>query len=100
MFTLVSVNLCSNPDDKLLIYRENFEKAYIEATGSFYRTKAPEFLQLNGVESYMKYAETKLKEEELRAQKYLESCGSSIQSVSTPYLDIAGFHLTSSILFV
>ncbi len=73
--------MCSNPEDKLLIYRENFEKTYIEATERFYKTKAPEYLRLNGVENYMKYAETKLKEEEIRAQKYLESCSNSVQSV-------------------
>ena len=31
------VNLCSNVDDKLKIYRENFERAYILATESFYK---------------------------------------------------------------
>jgi cullin-5 len=76
------VNLCSNPEDRLLIYRDNFEKAYIQATEAFYKAKAPEFLRLNGVEDYMKYAETKLKEEEMRARKYLESCGNSVQLVS------------------
>lgn len=76
------VNLCSNTDDKLSIYRENFEKAYIEATDDFYRVKAPEYLSANGVESYMKYAENKLKEEELRAQKYLDACGGSVQVVN------------------
>lgn len=68
-------------DDKLHIYRENFEKTYIKATESFYKTNAPEYLRLHGVESYMKYAETKLKEEEMRAQKYLEAGGNSVQSV-------------------
>ncbi|XP_008484198.1 cullin-5 [Diaphorina citri] len=72
------VNLCSNPEDKLQIYREHFEKAYIAATESFYTVKAAEFLQNNGVESYMKYADAKLHEEELRACKYLES-SSSVQ---------------------
>ncbi|CAG7666144.1 unnamed protein product [Allacma fusca] len=67
------VNLCSDPDDKLKIYRENFEKAYIEATESFYRLKSLEELNQNGVQNYMKYAHTKLKEEEVRAKKYLET---------------------------
>ena len=31
------VNLSSNTEDKLQIYRDNFEKAYIEATEAFYR---------------------------------------------------------------
>lgn len=73
------VNLCSNPDDKLQIYRENFEKAYIDATESFYKMKAPQYLQANGVQNYMRYAETKLREEELRAHKYLEPCSGSVQ---------------------
>ncbi len=69
------VNLCSNSEDKLQIYRENFERAYIEATEQFYAVKAPEQLEQNGVQNYMRYAEAKLREEEVRAQKYLESCG-------------------------
>ena len=66
--------------DKLLIYRENFERAYIEATEQFYSVKAPEQLGAGnadngaqGVYSYMRYAESKLREEEQRAQKYLET---------------------------
>uniref|UniRef100_A0A8C5DNZ2 Cullin-5 n=1 Tax=Gouania willdenowi TaxID=441366 RepID=A0A8C5DNZ2_GOUWI len=49
------VNLCSNPEDKLQIYRENFEKAYLDSTERFYRTQAPSYLQQNGVQNYMKY---------------------------------------------
>ncbi|BET00787.1 cullin 5 [Nesidiocoris tenuis] len=73
------VNLCSNTEDKLQIYRENFERAYIEATESFYKVKAPQYLQANGVQNYMRYADSKLREEELRAQKYLEPCSGSVQ---------------------
>ncbi|RWS06688.1 cullin-5-like protein [Dinothrombium tinctorium] len=65
------VNLCSSQNDKQ-IYRENFEKAYLEATESCYRTKAPEYLEANGVQNYMIWADLKLKEEEQRAAKYLE----------------------------
>lgn len=73
--------MCSNPEDKLQIYRENFEKAYIEATEAFYKTKAPQYLEANGVQNYMRYADHKLKEEEQRAQKYLETFSGSIQAV-------------------
>uniref|UniRef100_A0A674H2N5 Cullin-5 n=1 Tax=Taeniopygia guttata TaxID=59729 RepID=A0A674H2N5_TAEGU len=38
------VNLCSNPEDKLQIYRDNFEKAYLDSTERFYRTQAPSYL--------------------------------------------------------
>jgi len=67
------VNLSSNTSDKLQIYRENFERAYLEATDSFYKTKAPQFLSINGVQDYMRYAKEKLKEEEQRATRYLET---------------------------
>ncbi|XP_054000484.1 cullin-5 isoform X1 [Hylaeus anthracinus] len=73
------VNLCSNTTDQLQIYRENFEAAYIEATEAFYWVKAPDQLSLHGVENYMRYAEAKLREEELRAQKYLEPNSASVQ---------------------
>lgn len=76
------VNLCSNTTDRLQIYRENFEKAYLEATESFYRTKAPEFLELNGVQNYMIWADQKLREEEHRAAKYLEAYSGSVQALS------------------
>ncbi|XP_077089163.1 cullin-5 isoform X2 [Siphateles boraxobius] len=80
------VNLCSNTDDKLQIYRENFEKAYLDSTERFYKTQAPSYLQQNGVQNYMKYADGKLREEEKRALRYLETrreCN-SVQAVSFP----------------
>ena len=72
--SLYLVNLCSNSEDKLTIYMENFEKAYIDSTEAFYKLKAPQYLEINGVQNYMRYAESKLREEEQRANKYLESC--------------------------
>lgn len=73
------VNLCSNYDDKLQIYRDYFERAYIETTEAFYKAKAPEYLELHGVQNYMRYADLKLREEEIRAQKYLETNSDSVQ---------------------
>lgn len=37
---------------------------------------------MHGVESYMRYADLKLREEELRAQKYLEPNSASIQRLT------------------
>lgn len=74
--------MCSNTNDKLQIYRENFEAAYIDATEAFYWVKAPEQLSMHGVENYMRYADSKLREEELRAQKYLEPNSASIQRLT------------------
>merc|ERR1719153_700505 len=76
------VNLSSNTEDKLQIYRDNFERAYIEATESFYKVQAPDHLKENGVQNYMKYADSKLREEEQRVHKYLESCSGSVQNLT------------------
>ena len=77
------MNLCCDPEDKLKIYREHFEKAYLESTIEFYNKQALDFLVANGVIEYLKYADAKLKEEEKRAQKYLETSkeSSSIELV-------------------
>ena len=78
------MNLCSDPDDKLKIYKENFEKAYLEAEVEFYNKHAQQFIAQNGIINYLTYAEQKLKEEEKRAHKYLETCkgSTSIELVS------------------
>jgi cullin-5 len=55
----------------------------VEATEAFYKVKAPEYLQTNGVRNYMKYADAKLTEEEQRAEKYLEPHSGSVEYVST-----------------
>ncbi|XP_046849667.1 cullin-5-like isoform X2 [Xenia sp. Carnegie-2017] len=67
------VNLCYNEADKLRIYCDNFEKAYLEATRHFYISIASQYLDDNGVEKYMDYAHSKIIEEEERALRYLET---------------------------
>lgn len=76
------VNLCSNSADKLFIYRENFEAAYMQATAEFYKVKADEYLSENGVQAYMVFADTKLKEEEARAERYLEPGSGSVATLT------------------
>jgi cullin 5 len=71
------VNLCSDSEDKLKIYKENFEKAYLESEIEFYNKHAQQFITDNGIIKYLTYADCKLKEEEKRAQKYLETCKGS-----------------------
>lgn len=66
------VNLCSDPEDKLKIYKENFERAYLESEIEFYNKHAQDYIHENGIIKYLRYAELKLKEEEKRAMKYLE----------------------------
>jgi cullin-5 len=61
----------------LKIYKENFEKAYLESEIEFYNKHAQQFITDNGIIKYLTYADNKLKEEEKRAQKYLETCKGS-----------------------
>lgn len=76
------VNLCSDPNDRLKIYRQCFEKHYLKETEDYYRTRAQAYLYENGVLEYMKWASLKLKEEEARARRYLETNAQSIRSIS------------------
>lgn len=64
--------LCSNSDEERN-YKNNFERAYLEATETFYYSKSAEYLAANGVQSYMIWADSKLREEEHRGSKYLEA---------------------------
>ncbi|MCL4124963.1 UNVERIFIED_CONTAM: hypothetical protein GTU68_018983 [Idotea baltica] len=92
------VNLCSNSIDKLQIYRENFEKAYIAATSSFYQIKAPQYLEENGVQNYMKFADQKLREEEQRGEKYLESFSGSIKNLNDCCVEVLVTNFKDTIL--
>lgn len=80
-FIFALVNLCSNHEDRLQIYREYFEQAYINTTKLFYITRAPEYLEVHGIHDYMKYADIKIQEEKVRAQKYLDTNSCSVQKV-------------------
>ena len=69
--------MCSDPEDRLKIYKENFEKAYLDSLIQFYHIHAQQFISQNGIIKYLVYADNKLKEEEKRASKYLETCKGS-----------------------
>lgn len=64
--------LCASSDEDRN-YKDNFEKAYLDAAEAFYHSKSIEYLSANGVQDYMTWADTKLREEEHRGAKYLES---------------------------
>ncbi len=68
------VNLCSDPDDRLKIYKENFERAYLDSEIAYYNQHAQQYISDNGIICYLTYADAKIKEEEKRALKYLETC--------------------------
>lgn len=53
------VNLSTDSSNKLQIYLDYFEKAYLETTKEFYVSQAQQYLADNGVQSYMKYVRLK-----------------------------------------
>uniref|UniRef100_A0A915PYA2 Cullin-5 n=1 Tax=Setaria digitata TaxID=48799 RepID=A0A915PYA2_9BILA len=75
----VSLNL--NAEDSLAVYKDNFERAYVDDTERFYKSRAPQVLASEGVQSYMVYADTKLGEEEARGRRYLESTADSVEKL-------------------
>ena len=64
----------------LEVYKEAFEKPFIAATESFYKTESEAFLGDNSVTDYMTKAEVRLKEEEDRVDKYLHASSRKIVS--------------------
>ena len=62
-------------------YNMHFEEKYFESTKAYFIMKAAEFLQKNGIPSYLQYANTKMKGEKLRVTKYLRK---EVQSALGP----------------
>ncbi|PAV67940.1 hypothetical protein WR25_01186 [Diploscapter pachys] len=60
-------------DEVTDIYNQKFERMFIDETVKFYRARACQFLDDNGVINYMTYADAKLEEEFHRANRYLEN---------------------------
>lgn len=71
--SFVSLGLDDNDSSKstLDVYREFFEKPYLEATMNYYRMESKAFVAENSVVEYMKKAEARLSEEEGRVKMYL-----------------------------
>jgi len=64
----------SDPNKACLdVYKEHFENPFIEATEIYYRQESEAFLAANSVSDYLKRAEERLKEEEDRVERYLNT---------------------------
>uniref|UniRef100_A0A915JHE6 Cullin-5 n=1 Tax=Romanomermis culicivorax TaxID=13658 RepID=A0A915JHE6_ROMCU len=64
-----SISLSCDSNDRLSIYRQYFEKSYLESTENYYRSRASIFLHENGVQAYTRYVDQKLIEEEERGRQ-------------------------------
>ena len=73
--SLVSLGLDEADTNRqnLEVYRQEFEKPFIEATEVYYTAESDAFVSQNTATDYMKKAETRLKEEEDRVELYLHA---------------------------
>lgn len=55
------------------VYKEHFEQPFLEATEKYYRKESETFLAENNVQDYLKKAEERLREEEDRVERYLNT---------------------------
>ncbi|KAF2762209.1 Cullin-domain-containing protein [Pseudovirgaria hyperparasitica] len=71
--SFVSLGLDESDSNKstLDVYKEYFEKPFLEATAAYYQKESKEFLAENSVVEYMKKAEIRLDEEKERVGLYL-----------------------------
>ncbi|KAJ3890752.1 Cullin [Lentinula edodes] len=73
--SFVSLGLDETDTNKacLDVYREHFEGPFITATEKFYKQESESFLAEHSVSEYLKKAEERLKEEEDRVDRYLNT---------------------------
>ncbi|KAG5732719.1 Cullin-1 [Termitomyces sp. T112] len=57
----------------LQTYRDNFETPFLEATAAYYKKESKSFLDTHSISDYLKKAEERLREEEDRVERYLNS---------------------------
>lgn len=55
------------------VYREHFEQPFLQGTEKYYRQESETFLAENSVPDYLKKAEERLREEEDRVERYLNT---------------------------
>jgi len=56
-----------------VLYREHFEKDFLEQTRNFYKIESQAFLENNTVPDYLRKVQTRLKEEQQRQENYLDA---------------------------
>ncbi|KAF7982936.1 hypothetical protein HWV62_3733 [Athelia sp. TMB] len=73
--SFVSLGLDESDTNKasLDVYKEHFENAFIDATEKYYKQESESFLAESSVSDYLKKAEERLREEEDRVERYLNT---------------------------
>ncbi|KAH8103781.1 Cullin-domain-containing protein [Phellopilus nigrolimitatus] len=73
--SFVSLGLDESDTNKqsLDVYKDHFESPFIAATELYYKNESESFLAENSVSDYLKRAEERLKEEEDRVERYLNT---------------------------
>ncbi|KAJ3517434.1 hypothetical protein NLJ89_g499 [Agrocybe chaxingu] len=73
--SFVSLGLDDTDPNKacLDVYKEHFELPFIDATEKYYKQESESFLASNTISDYLKKAEERLKEEEDRVERYLNT---------------------------
>ncbi|RMY68324.1 hypothetical protein D0863_07189 [Hortaea werneckii] len=70
-FVALGIDEADSTKTNLEVYRQYFEKPYIEATQKYYQNESQSFLAENSVVDYMKKAERRLDEEKERVPLFL-----------------------------
>ncbi|KJA24077.1 hypothetical protein HYPSUDRAFT_39219 [Hypholoma sublateritium FD-334 SS-4] len=73
--SFVSLGLDDTDTNKacLDVYKDHFELPFIEATEKYYKQESESFLASNSISDYLKKAEDRLREEEDRVERYLNT---------------------------
>ncbi|KAG9292004.1 hypothetical protein G9A89_017903 [Geosiphon pyriformis] len=70
-FVSLGLDDADSSKSTLDVYRDYFEKPFVDATQIYYKAESEKFVSENSVTEYMKKAEARLLEEENRVQSYL-----------------------------
>uniref|UniRef100_A0A1D1Z844 Cullin-1 n=1 Tax=Anthurium amnicola TaxID=1678845 RepID=A0A1D1Z844_9ARAE len=72
-FVALGLDDADSSKSTLDVYKDHFEKPFVEASEVYYKAESEKFVSENSVTDYMKKAETRLSEEENRVKMYLHT---------------------------
>ncbi|KAF0477803.1 Cullin-domain-containing protein [Gigaspora margarita] len=70
-FVALGLDDADSTKSTLDVYKEHFQKPFVEASEVYYKAESEKFVSENSVTEYMKKAEARLREEENRVKLYL-----------------------------